>query len=411
MSSVPVPWTPLSVALFAITQGSTAPVANEPVANEPVSSEPRSMEGPLAVPAQDAPDATTPDATTPDATTPDATTPDATTPDATTTDAVDDAPAATTTAAPATPADADDDAPSSGRRPGLQRHRFVYKNITAARFNALGLFNEFQFGYRLQLVDKNTALFKESYLALKAHTFLSPAFGRVGPMIELQPLAVLNLQAIYNAVGYFKTFDQLQTFQSPAATYSDTSLEESTDRRYPGMGHMVTLAALLQAKVGRVAVRNNLKAYWASFDVKRDAETGRADTVYYDQTLDILQPNKGWVITNDADALYLFDFGLKLGARYTLTHAFYRDSMYLTGEGTKNRNNTQRVGPAILYSPPKWRAKAARRTKLSRKRWYNPTAFLLAQWWVQHRWRTGQDVSAGVPSLVLGFTFEGDFHP
>lgn len=297
------------------------------------------------------------------------------------------------------------------RRRGLQRHRFVYKNLTALRYNPLGLVNEFTFGYRYQLVDKNTTLFKESFIALKAHTFLNPAFGRVGPMLEFQPLALLNLHVIYNAVGYFKTFDQQQTFQSPAAEYADSDLEKRTDQRYPGMGHMVTASALLQVKFGRVAVRDNVKFYWTSFDVKTDPQSGRADTVYYDQTLDILQPNKGWVVTNDVDALYLFDFGLKLGARYTLTHAFYKDSMYLPGESTANRNRTDRVGPAILYSPPKWRAKASRRTGVSRKRWYNPTAFLLAQWWVKHRWRTGEDVSVGVPYILLGFTFEGDFHP
>lgn len=298
------------------------------------------------------------------------------------------------------------------KRKGLRRHRFVYKNLTALRYNPLGLLNEFQFGWRVQLVDKNTTLFKDSYFALKAHTFLNPAFGRVGPMLELQPLAILNLQAIYNAVGYFKTFDQLQSFQSPNAAYSDTDLDKRTSRRYPGMGHYVTLAALLQAKVGRVAVRDNLKFYYASFDLKRDPVTKRQDTVYYDQTLDILQPNKGWVATNDLDAIYLFDFGLKLGARYTLTHAFYEKGMYPVGEPTTNRNSpTHRLGPAILYSPPKWAKKAAKRTKLSRKRWYNPTAILLVQWWMQHRWRTGEDVSAGVPYIVLGFAFEGDFWP
>ncbi|HWB79319.1 MAG TPA: hypothetical protein VG755_30365 [Nannocystaceae bacterium] len=300
----------------------------------------------------------------------------------------------------------------SRKRRGLRRHRFVYKNLTALRYNPLGLVNEFQFGWRVQLIDKNTTLFKDSYFALKAHTFLNPAFGRVGPMLELQPLAILNLQAIYNAVGYFKTFDQLQSFQSPNASYSDTDLDKRTNRRYPGLGHYVTLAALVQAKVGRFAVRDNIKFYYAYFHLMRDPVTHRQDTVYYDQTLDILQPNKGWVATNDLDAIYLFDFGLKLGARYTLTHAFYTNGMYPAGESTANRNSpTHRVGPAILYSPPKWHKKAAKRTKLSRKRWYNPTAILLVQWWVQHRWRTGEDVSAGIPYFVLGFAFEGDFWP
>ena len=65
----------------------------------------------------------------------------------------------------------------------------------------------------------------------------------------------------------------------------------------------------------------------------------------------------------------------------------------------------------MLYSPPKWHAKAAKRTKLSRKRWYNPTAILLVQWWAQHRWRTGEDVHPAMPYIVLGFSFEGDFFP
>jgi hypothetical protein len=295
---------------------------------------------------------------------------------------------------------------------GLKRHRFVYKNLTALRYNPLGAVNEFQFGWRVQLVNKNTTLFKDSYFALKVHTFLNPAFGRIGPMIELQPLAVLNLQAIYNAVGYFRTFDQLQSFQSPNARYSDTDLDDRTDQRYATTGHLITLSALLQAKVGRVAVRDNVKFYWTDMALDVDPETGRQDTVYYDQTLDILQPDRGWVVTNDADVIYLFDWGLRVGARYTLTHAFYKDRMYPRFEERLNRNSpTHRVGPAILYAPPKWHAKAAKRTKLSRKRFYNPTFILLMQWWAQHRWRTGEDVHPGVPYLVLGFTFEGDFFP
>lgn len=381
------------LALIAPLAFAPAPVA-EPVPSEPMlPNQTRPVDGPTAVVAPEGEEPAAHSATATDGEPP----------------AADGGASTPTTPTTATTSDDDDD--DGGKRMGLRRHRFVYKNLTAARFNPLGLVNEFTFGWRMQLVNKNTTLFKESFMALKGHTFVNPAFGRVGPMFELQPLALLNLHVIYNAVGYFKSFDQFQSFQSPAARYSDTELEKRTDQRYPAMGHMVTASALLQAKVGRFALRDNAKFYYTNFDVKADATTGRKDTVYYDQTLDILQPNDGWVATNDVDALYLFDFGLRLGARYTLTHAFYRDSMYLDGESTKNRNNTQRVGPAILYAPPKWRAKAAKRTGLSRKRWYNPTAFLLAQWWVQHRWRTGQDVSAGVPYLVLGFTFEGDFHP
>ena len=37
-----------------------------------------------------------------------------------------------------------------------------------------------------------------------------------------------------------------------------------------------------------------------------------------------------------------------------------------------------------------------------------PTLYLLAQWWVKHRYRTGQEVSQGLPMIVLGFSFTGD---
>ena len=396
MDIVPLVFLPALPSLTFVLASALAPPAAVPAPDPAatpeevmVPNESRPIEGPTAVPAIDS-DREPATAITPTA----------------------DPAAGPITGSSEAPDDDDDASSDSSSKPrGLVRHRFVYKNLTALRYNPLGLVNEFTFGYRLQLVNKNTTLFKDSFVALKAHTFVNPAFGRVGPMLEIQPLALLNLHVIYNAVGYFKTFDQQQTFQSPAVKYSDSENEKTTDRRYPGTGHMVTASALFQVKVGRVAVRDNVKFYWTSFDMKKDPQSGRADTVYYDQTLDILQPNKGWVATNDLDALYLFDFGLKLGARYTLTHAFYKDSMYLPGESTKNLNNTQRVGPAILYAPPKWRAKAAKRHGHSRKRWYNPTAFLLAQWWVQHRWRTGEDVSAGVPYILLGFSFEGDFHP
>ena len=279
------------------------------------------------------------------------------------------------------------------------RNSLVYRNLLAARYNPLGLVNEFTLGYRVQLIDRPGALYRDSFAALHLHTFVNPAFGRVGPMLEIQPLGILNFQATYNYVGYFRTFDQLMSFDTPTANYSDTELSRrgDLDENYITTGHLITLSALLQAKVGRIAVRNNLKAYWADLDLRE------GDTVFYDQTLDILEPNRGWVITNDADVLYLFDFGLKLGARYTLTHAFYREDHFLPDEPLVKGANSpmHRVGPAVLYT---FYDKPERRFN-------KPTIFLLMQWWARHRWRTGEDVSAGVPYLALGFVFEGRLLP
>jgi hypothetical protein len=279
------------------------------------------------------------------------------------------------------------------------RHRLVYQNLLAARYNPLGLVNEFNVGWRMQLFMKKAgALYQDTFFAIKAHAFLNPAFARIGPRIEIQPLAILNLTATYNFVGYFTTFDQLMSFPSATSVYSDTRLDTlgKQDQNYPAHGHLVTLSALVQAKVKKIAVRDNLKFYYSDMALRR------GHLVYYDQTLDIAQPDEAWTLTNDLDALYLFDFGLKLGARYTLTHAFYKPKHFRLGEPVSQPNGpTHRVGPAVLYT---FYDKPERRFN-------RPTLLFLVQWWARHRWRTGVDVHPAVPYFVVGFLFEGDLLP
>lgn len=300
---------------------------------------------------------------------------------------------------PAVEAETQEAVPQPDDPPAPIRHKLVYQNLIAARYNPLGLVNEFTLGWRMQLfMKKPGVLYQDTFFGLKLHTFLNPAFARIGPRVEIQPLAILNLQATYNFVGYFTTFDQLMSFPSPAEDYSDTRLDQLGEAglNYPGYGHLVTLAALLQAKVKNVAVRDNLKFYYVDMALRR------GHTVFYDQTLDIAQPDEAWTLTNDLDLIYLFDFGLKLGARYTLTHAFYQRDHFRFGEPVSQPNGpTHRVGPAILhtfYDKPE-------------RRFNRPTLIVLVQWWARHRWRTGRDVHPAVPYLVVGFLFEGDLLP
>ena len=39
-----------------------------------------------------------------------------------------------------------------------------------------------------------------------------------------------------------------------------------------------------------------------------------------------------------------------------------------------------------------------------------PTALLIANWWLAHRYRTGEENSAALPYIVLGFRFEGELY-
>ncbi len=278
------------------------------------------------------------------------------------------------------------------------KHRLVYKNLFAARYNPLGLVNDNAIGWAMRLYDKRGALYESAYVGAKVHTYVSPAYSRIGPQLEFSPLAILNLSATYDFTGYYGTFNQMQSFATPAADYSDTQLEENDENgaSYATYGHLVTLSALLQAKVGPVAVRSNFKAYYNNFNLRGDGKS------FYDQTLDILVPNDGWAMTNDLDLLYLFDFGLKLGARYTVTHSVYKDKHFQAGEPVTQPNGpTHRIGPAVLYT---FYDKPTRRFN-------KPTLILLTQWWARHRYRTGEDVSGAVPYVVLGFLFEGDLLP
>jgi len=282
--------------------------------------------------------------------------------------------------------------------PRLPRHRLIYNNLTGFRYNPLGLSNELSIGYRYQLINRDTILFRESFISAQAHTVVTPAYVGAGPRIEVQPAVVLNLSATYDYVRFFGAFGSLQSFPSANAQWHDDVISDLADKdlNYGAGGHQITLSALLQGKVKNVAIRDNPKLYWYDFDLRN------GDRTYYNQTIDILVPGRGWAMTNDLDLLYLFDFGLTLGARYTVTQAFYRDEHFAPGEETTNINGpTHRVGPALIYSfydrPD--------------QRFNQPSLVVLAQWWAKHPYRTGREVSGAIPYFVVAFTFKGDIHP
>lgn len=275
------------------------------------------------------------------------------------------------------------------------RHRLVYSNLLAGRYNPLGLVEKFNIGYRLKLWDRPGVLFKDTYLALLASGTLSPAFGLAGARLEVKPLAVLSLWAEYQYFGTFGTFGILQSFPSPSAEHSDTRLDQNDelDRDYSAGGHELTLGGRAQAKLWKIAVRDTLNIFYNDIDL-RDG-----DTVYYHQTHDALVPNKGWTLMNEADLIFLFDFGLVLGVRYTLIHALYSDDHYGPGEPPSNRNTpTHRVGPLAAYTFFKDPGAA----------WDAPSLILMIQWWAKHRYRTGADSHGGIPLMVLALHFKGD---
>lgn len=230
---------------------------------------------------------------------------------------------------------------------------------------------------------------------------LSPAFARIGPILEFQPASVLQLWASYEVFYYFGAFDFLQSFPSPRADFSDTEIQRRGDlpksdplKSYSATGTQLNLGATAQIKIGPIAVRNLFRA------MRPDYDSRAGDRVVYDILFDVLVPNGGWFVNNDVDALYVTSFGLAAGARWTANYAFYRGRDYAPGEDASHNPNTpmHRVGPVIAYSLWKDRGGV----------FDNPTILFIANWWLEHRWRTGADVGQGVPYLAFGFQFTGE---
>ena len=266
------------------------------------------------------------------------------------------------------------------------RHRIFYKNVFAGRLNPLGLQDELKIGYRYRLYDSSGILWRDSHAGIGLAPTLNPAFGLIGLYAELQPIALLQLSATAQYAMFFGSMEHLQSFPTPQGDWSDSGLDElaEADTNQATTGWHVTLQAQLRAKVKNVVVRSTLKVKWADMDL-RDG-----DTVWYDPTPDIVRPNGGWMLTNDADLLVLLGEHWIVGARHNLTHAFYDDDSDSTPH--------HRVGPFLAY----------RFYDRPGDSFNRPTLALLTGWYLQHRFRAGADVSQAIPYLALAFAFEGD---
>ena len=290
----------------------------------------------------------------------------------------------------ATPARAQDQPPPEQLR---------YKLLTVARVNPLGLITVLDGSYRWRLYGSSNPIFKDNFVGIGGQTVLTPAFFRVGPMLELQPLSILYLQTTFEAIDFFGSFDFFQSFGFATDDFSDTALDNlaSSDdpdvTNYSTSGTQFSVTGILRFKLGPIAARDTFRAGRPDFDL-RDG-----DQLYYDPLWDLLIPDEGWYINNDVDLLYITDFGLKVGARWTMATAFYDEDRHFPEgvEPTDPNNPTHRVGPFVTY------------TFDSKSRYFqDPTLIFIANWWVQHRFRTGEDVTTAFPYVILGLTFTGD---
>lgn len=265
--------------------------------------------------------------------------------------------------------------------------RFMYSNFVAIRVNPLGLVDRVRFGYRHRLFKRDGILFEQAFVDAGAEATLAPTYFSAGPRLEIQPLAILNLSATLEYIGYFGVIGALMPLEGPQADFWEDALEDraAAGENYATGGTRLTLSAVLQGKVGPIILRNTFTALSVDLDLKDGS------TVSYDATQDLVLPDGGWAILND------LDFGAMLkkatfGVRYS-----YADALH--GTGGPGDLPMHRVGPLFAWTF---------HDRPSGARFDKPTILVLLQWYPQHPYRSGQEQSAAAPLAAVAFSFEGD---
>ena len=281
---------------------------------------------------------------------------------------------------------------------GPPQHRIIHRNTFALRYNPLGLFYDGRFAYRYRLYQSDSKALRDNFLGIGVAPTVSPVFLRIGPYVEFNPLSMLGIWAMVQFVQYFGTFNLAQGFPGAQSNFSDTSVKANGANRVATNGYEVTIGANFQAKVSVIILRSQARLVYGSLKLK-DGER-----IYYDQTYDVGAPNQGFMFTNDLDVLFQgLENKLVAGARYTATVPLYDPARHFDPNdpsGTAD-NSLHRLGPFVGYT-----------FRIEDGAAFNtPTVFILVQWWLKHRFRTGLDTSQALPLMGIGFQMTGDFLP
>ena len=274
------------------------------------------------------------------------------------------------------------------------RHRLHYFSLTGVQYNPIGIQTDLLLNYRYRLWRPTSALFQDTYVGGGPLVRINPAYARAGVGIELQPLAVICVRAQYEFRGYFATAGMMQSFTGAGSEHHDDLRARRADleMNYGTTGHQLNIQAILRAKVGNWAVLNDFIMTYFHMNLQG------TDTVFYDAFMDILAPGQGVVVANHAHLFYVTGEGLTVGLRHTVAHAFYSDEALGPGASTQGVvTPTHRLGPMLVYE---FSGRGPRFQK--------PTLAVILNWWLEHRYRAGQQVNRGIPYVAVGFFFSGD---
>ena len=264
--------------------------------------------------------------------------------------------------------------------------RLYLASFSLLRQNPLGLESQLRLILQKRMFDSESRLMRDTFVSGALSLKANPAAFRVGPMVELQPVAIFNVRAGYEYVRFLGSFGFLQSFPNSLADHSDDARNLTKDDAYSTSRHDFLVEPTVQAKVKQFVVRSKLAVeYWNM--ALREGDRG----TFYDPVLDTLVPGKGWVLANDTDVLMLATPQLTVGARFSAVFPKYGDG---DEDGTSVADNSHmRVGPMAAYA-----FNTDEGTMFNK-----PTLLVIAGWYLKHQSR-----QAARPYLLAGFGFTSD---
>lgn len=254
-----------------------------------------------------------------------------------------------------------------------------FTQLNALRYEPIGMESQNTALVRAPLWTEQTSeLFGDCGVGAGLSAKLNPAFPSVGPSIEITPLAVLVVRAGMDLTWFAGGFGYLQSWPdaSDPGVYVEENREATADDRYATTATRTWIEPMIQAKVWRIAARSTFGVeHWR-------AKLEDGDTVFYAGSVDSFVPNRGFVLTDHTDLLYV-DGPLVVGARWSGVWP-------MVGAEDRQQGSHTRVGPLFAYSPPSDRGA-------------DVTLFAVAGWYLSHPNRGGP-----VPYTAAGVSWTLD---
>jgi hypothetical protein len=268
--------------------------------------------------------------------------------------------------------------------------RLLLQPLIVARPYPVGYDIQLLAAYQHRLYETNNPLLSDNHVLVGLQPKGNALQGVFGAVAQVQPTSFFILRATADYWAFFGTFGNVQSFGSPAANFSDPVLRQNWNAGnfYGTSGLSLSIQPTLQMAYKNFAlrIRPAVQAYRMRLH--------NGDGYWYDLRTDALLPANGWTVSGDVDLAYLGFEHWVLGVTYSLLVPLYAgaDAAY------RLENSYQRIGPVVSYTF----------FDHGFRKFDRPTIFLVSQWFITHRYRTGAVESGLIPFGLLGFTFNSD---